>query len=443
MRTNAKYLAKQLVLAALVLVPLAGRAANADVAVKISTFNDAVLNGSRPDPHPGAISPTQTKRQVITLTNNGPSTALGVEIAEPTIATQFKQKPTVPPVNGVNPPFKGAYGISNVTGCVLKSFTCTGVYGETGSTETSQKCTKAGEPAIDPNDARSWPCKIASISDVPGTTASPKNVAKVNLDITWPGPIDDPETDNREDIPAACPTAETLAPTAVTVTTTGSTDTDTGNNTASGGGLPTVDPTDPTNSTTPPTASAVAFLTLKMAADRETADPGQQFNVFGEVKNLGPCVSEDVWVIDWDGVSDIRRTWVEGSTTGCQDAATNPTDTNVQVDWADTNGDGCELGDIAVGQTKQFGANYLAGSMQNDEMHRATTINAQAYSGLWPYYFQHPSNGALTLDPDETDNGKAVNVTSKQDASSCATGGMSGALGLLLAALPLIRRRRR
>ncbi len=418
MRTNAKLLAKQLVLAALVLAPLAARAADADVKVTISAMSDKALIG-RNDQNPGKITPTQTKRHVVTLTNLGPSTALGIEIAKPTIDTHFTQKPTVPPVNGVNPPFKGKYGLSNVTGCVLKSFTCTGIYGETGSTETSQKCTKAGELAIDPNDDRSWPCTIGSISDVAG-----KNVATVDLDITWPGTIDDPNTDAREDIPAACPDTITLTPTTVVVTTTGTTDPDATNNTASN----------------TPTSAPQAFLTLKLAADRGEASPGEQVNVTGSVENLGPCTAADVFVVDWDGTSDLKRKWVEGSTFGCTD---NPDWGPAQADWADTNGNGCWLQDIAVGQTKQFGASYIIGPLASDELQRSTTINAQSYSGFFPYYY--PANGAdagATLDPDETDNGKAVNIISKQSVSSCATGGIPGVLGLLLVAMPLIRRRR-
>lgn len=406
MRTNAKRLVKQVLLAALVLAPMGASAADADLLVELSGLTDRFLF-ARTDPNPGQITIGQTKQFFIDITNNGPSTAVGIEIQKPTLDSHIDH-------------------ISTVDGCVLKSFTCT-------ANDTSSKCktpiggVKVGESVIDPNDPRSWPCTIANLTDAPGPNPdAPTNFAEVTVDVSWPLP---------ETIPTQCPAGTiTLTPTSVTVTMASST------------AVPgaTVDPNTSNNTATnTPTAGAAAFLTIGLASSTASGGPGTQFTVEGTVKNLGPCDAVDVRARDADGSSDGKMTFVEGQTTGCNDIPATATAAAIAGPNVNPVTKGCRFGTMAPNTTKTFTAAYVVGDMLSDEMQRATTVSLNTYSTGFTYESTSASAPAgRTFDPDESDNVASVNVISKQSVSSCATAGIPGVLGLLLAAMPLVRRRR-
>ncbi|HET8540635.1 MAG TPA: hypothetical protein VFL83_12270 [Anaeromyxobacter sp.] len=420
MRNHARLLAKQLLLAALLVGPLAAAAQTADLSVTIAALTDAPVLGRR-EPNAGRITPTQTKQHAVTIANAGPSTATGIEIAKPTIDARFTTPPPMPP-DPLNPgstlEYQGPIGIVDVSGCVLKAFVC-------AANDPSDQCVDpaGGQSVVDPNDDRSWPCTIDAIPDF--------GEAEVTFDVHWPGTPDDPGTEDvREDIPTACMNTETFTATVVTVTTTGTTDPTTGNNTASN----------------TPLAGTQAFLKLGVTSDKGSGGPGTQFKVTGTIENLGPCTALDVVALDFDGASDTKMEYVEGTTAGCAgfpDDPTTPDDETILPENVNPLSDGCGVGDMAKGDVKTFSSDFRVGGMLDDELQRATIVNLNAYSFGFSYNIQGPiALNGRTFDPDETDNVKAIKVVSDQDVSSCSTGGVPGVLGLLLAAMPLLRRRR-
>jgi len=390
MNSIAKLLVRTLGLAGLLLAPLATRAqAVADLSVSLSSLSDAPILGRR-DPNLGQIVPSQVKQYSIELDNLGPSTAVDVDVAKPVIDSRLR--------------------IVNVAGCALKSFLCGAQPGETSPQCTSEA---GGERVIDPNDARSWPCLVPSVADFTAPT--------VDFDVEWPVPPDDPATEDvDESLPTTCPELITLTATSVSVTTTGTTDPDLANNTA----------------THTPVAGAVADLTINLVSDVYAGGEGTQFTVTATVTNNGPCAAADVFVLDWDGLSDQKMTWIDTSTTGCLDNAVEP------------GFDGCEVGDMPNGGTATVTASYIVGSIAADELQRATTVSWNTYSLLFPYAASASGSwDGRTFDPKESGvtshNVDAINVITSQDVSTCSTGGVPGLLGLLLVGFPLLRRRSR
>jgi MYXO-CTERM domain-containing protein len=251
----------------------------------------------------------------------------------------------------------------------------------------------------DPSTAAAWPCTIGDISDVVGS-------AEVTLDVQWVTTT----------TWTTCPTSEVFAPSVFVVESTG-----------------TIDPTfADTQTSDTPVAGAIADLKFSLTASTADAGPGTQFTVTALVRNAGPCAAPEVTVLDYSGVSDLKMTFV--SSTGCAEGTTtNP------ADWL--NFQTCTLGTLDPETTGTFVGTYIVGSMASDELQRGTPISLNAFSGIFAYA-DGPNDGAAR-DPVEGDNGGAITVKSSQSVSSCSSGGVPGALGLLALALPLWRRRRR
>lgn len=378
---------------ALIAAPLAAQAADADVGIAITRLRNESLGSGDSDLNKITIG--QTKTLTLTVSNVGPSTATGVKLAKPTLDAKLT--------------------ILDVRGCAL-----TPVNG-----------------VIDPTLDAAWPCLVAGSGSIQDGTS-----AVVSIDVQYTSdpakvaaiPADWPKT-----LPTVCPADDTvtgfdgfaLAPTVVSIT---STTTD-------------LNPDNDTATVTTPTAK-IADVTLSITIPATGAGSfqfGQDAVFTATVTNHGPCVANDVWINDIDGVSAFvppppyspantptAGTYVFVSSTGDADANTP----NCEAIW-----DGCEFGDLAVDASASQTLTYAPQPMpSNDLMQTAYPFGLNGWSGLLPYDFG--SNFGQTLDPKPDDNRETLKHIVSKDVSSCSTGGVPGALGLLLVGMAALRRRR-
>lgn len=382
---------------ALIAAPVAAQAADADVGIAITRLRNEALGGGDSDAN--KITVGQTKTLTLTLTNAGPSSATGVKLAKPTLDAKLT--------------------IVEVRGCALQAV--------------------AG--VIDPTLDGAWPCAVPTISDVAGA-----NTATVSIDVKYTDknsvlagiPADWPKH-----IPTTCPSTDTLTgtegfamdPVGVALVFTGTTDPNSANDTASR------------------TFATGSLADVGVTIDIPTFVIGQPSTISVTVTNKGPCLANDVWVNDIDGSSAFvpappntpvgtptLGTWVFVGSTG--DAGTfNDAGDFVITPDCEAIWDGCEFSDIPSGESRSQVLTYIPQPMpDNDLMQTAYPFGLNAYSGLLPYDFG--SNFGQTYDPILDDNKKVVKHIVKKDVGSCSTGGVPGALGLLLVGMAALRRRR-
>jgi uncharacterized repeat protein (TIGR01451 family)/MYXO-CTERM domain-containing protein len=377
-----KALAGGLILA-LVAAPAAVRAADADLTVTMTgPRNEALGSG---DPDTDAITIGQTKTYKVNVHNNGPSTARGVTLAMPTLDPKLT--------------------ITAVRGCSLAPV--------------------AG--VIDPTNSAAWPCRIADIQDLTST--------QVQFDVHYTSshtvvpaiPADYPKT-----LPTVCPATDAafaLTDTSVTVATSTTVDTNLADNTA----------------TSTPGVAAIADLTLAITIPAGSFQIGSHAVYTATVTNHGPCPANDVWISDFDGASAFIPP-PPYSPAGMSKAGTLKFESSSGDADANTPGcepiwDGCEFGNMAVGASMTQVAIYTPQAMPADLMQSAYPFNLDAWSGYYPY--DYGANAGQTKDPNVDDNVVTVKNLVSQSVSTCSTGGIPGALGLVfLALLPLARRRR-
>jgi MYXO-CTERM domain-containing protein/uncharacterized repeat protein (TIGR01451 family) len=366
---------------ALVVAPAAGRA-DSDLSLTVSgPRNESLGTG---DPDAGSITIGQTKTFTLTIANAGPSTAATVNVAKPVLDSKLK--------------------IVGWKGCALH---------ETDSTLHT----------IDPTLDAAWPCVISQIQD--GTST------KVLIDVTYEAgtlvPADYPKT-----MPSTCPADDT--------------------NTGSAGfGLidsefsvsaAAVDPDPANNAVVYPTAvSKIADLSISIT--RGAFAVGSNVTYTATVTNNGPCLSNDVWIADWDGASTFNPpppyTKEGTSPAGTLTFVSSSGDAGADCEpiW-----DNCEFGDMDVGVTMTQDIVYTVNAMpSSDLMQTGYTLNLSALSGDVTYDFGR--NFGQTLDPKSSNDRTSVQDIVSKDVSTCATGGVPGLLGLVLVGLlPLARRRR-
>jgi len=377
---------------ALIAAPVAAQAADADVGIVITRLRSSALGSGDSDANKITIG--QTKTLTLTLTNAGPSAATGVKLAKPTLDPKLT--------------------MVKVIGCALQPV--------------------AG--VIDPTLDLAWPCTVGTVSDVAGA-----NTAVVSIDVKYTDKTADVAAipaDYPKHLPTVCPSTDAafaMAPVAVSITST------------------TVDP-NPANDTATRTFATASIADVGITIAIPTFVIGQPSTITVTATNKGPCPANDVWVSDFDGSSafvpappntpvgtSTLGTWVFVSSSGDADAVDGtgaPLYTpNCEAIW-----DGCEFGPLASGASATQTLIYTPQPMpSNDLMQTAYPFGLNGYSGLLPYDFG--SNLGQTLDPILDDNKVVVKHIVSKDVSGCSTGGVPGALGLLLVGLATLTRRRR
>ena len=233
-----------------------------------------------------------------------------------------------------------------------------------------------------------FPCEVGTITD--GAVA--------NVDITLEQSLPDP-------LPATCDVTPVYDPVAVTVTTT-STDPVAANNAA----------------TITPVGVLWSFADLEVTftGAAHSADGVDQTYAV-TVTNHGPCVSSDVWLYSdaYGSAPFVSATW----DAICQNAGD------------DFEADGCQLGDLAVGQVVEF-----------DKVYHIPSMPSAANSLYHPLGVSlgGPVSALVTPDFSTGDNSAGLNTWVSQKGSGCSTAGAGGPTGLLaLGALGLLFRRRR
>jgi uncharacterized protein (TIGR03382 family) len=258
------------------------------------------------------------------------------------------------------------------------------------------------------NDGMLYPCTVADLKDG----------GSVDVVVTLSEPA-------LEVLPTVCnQTATYPAPFTVAVTTT-STDPVPANNTASLSlvGVPLVFADLEAKFTGPTTAAEGATVVYDVT-----------------VTNLGPCLSQDVWVL-----SDAYGSSPYVSTTAT--CLNNPPDGLTVED------DGCQLGDIAVGTPVTFTKTYTIPNMATDAINlyhpNGVTLSRKVLNTAVttpPLPARTMKTAALaTKDYDLDNNSAGLRTVVIQPASGCSSSGTGGSATLLMlgAALIMAFRRRR
>lgn len=238
--------------------------------------------------------------------------------------------------------------------------------------------------------------------------------AEVDIDVTLPIPD--------AGLPTTCPTGSGLDPFTVTV----------GNAQIPGGPAPTTDPT-PGNDTGSFTNTIGPFadLALTMTAP-STADIGGSFDVPVTIVNNGPCPAINVEVLDFDGLTSLTL------------SESDPTGDCTHFDGDNFSVPTCAFGTMASGEQHTLTRHFVVGDLPSGLLQTGDPVSLDVFSGGRPYLSTSAHNKtARTYDPDESNNAAATQTVVKKDQPNCSTGGMGGALSLLLLAVPFLRRRRR
>ncbi len=231
--------------------------------------------------------------------------------------------------------------------------------------------------------------------------AQPKLTATVTFDVELPMP--------EAGLPTTCPDGSGLSAVSITV----------GTDTASGG---TTDPVPANNTVTSPVPKIGTFtdLGITMTAPA-TASIGDTIDVTATIVNNGPCPATEVMADDEQAVTSLLLGFVsaEGD---CTEDPLNGT---------------CEWASLVVDETKTWTIHYKV-------LDLPPTVMQAGYPASLTV-FRNPDAAdpdPIDVNPDN-DVGSTQTVVKKSVGAGCNTGGMGGALGLLVLAVPFLRRRRR
>ncbi len=162
-----------------------------------------------------------------------------------------------------------------------------------------------------------------------------------------------------------------------------------------------------------------------------SAGIGDTIEVGATVTNAGPCDATEVSVNDW---------WwgATSQTLGFIEATGDCT--------ADTfGGDGCYWDVVEVGTPKVWTIQYEVLDLPEGLMQTGDPVYMDVVSNGAPYYGVAEAWAGRGIYPEldfSNDSAQSNTIVSKSQ-SGCSTGGFGGALGLLLVAVPFLRRRRK
>jgi MYXO-CTERM domain-containing protein len=197
-------------------------------------------------------------------------------------------------------------------------------------------------------------------------------------------------------------------------------------------GADTSDPTPANNVVTVPGLETSPFWDLAIALTAPaTANIGDQIEVGATVTNNGPCDATEVSVNDW---------WfgATSQTLGFVSAEGDCT--------ADTLfGDGCYWDVVEAGDTMAWTIQYEVLDLPKGLMQTGDPVYMDVVSDGAPYFGVADSRAAAGKYPelDRSNDSAQTKTIVKKSQSGCSTGDVGGALGLLLVAVPFLRRRRK
>jgi MYXO-CTERM domain-containing protein len=194
----------------------------------------------------------------------------------------------------------------------------------------------------------------------------------------------------------------------------------------------TSDPTPANNTVTVPGLETSPFWDLEIALTAPTsASIGDTIEVGATVTNHGPCDATEVSVNDW---------WF-GATSQTLGFISAEGDCD-----ADTfGGDGCFWDVVEAGTTKTWTIQYEVLDLPKGLMQTGDPVYMDVVSDGAPYFGVADSRAAAGKYPEldrSNDSFQTQTLVSKSQ-SGCSTGDFGGALGLLLVAVPFLRRRRK
>lgn len=250
-----------------------------------------------------------------------------------------------------------------------------------------------------------YPCTVANLMD--GASV----VLAITLSQAMP-----------EVLPTTCNHSATYtAPLTVSVTTT-STDPNLANNTAS------------------VTPVGVPLVFADIAVDftgPATAAPGQNAVYNVTVTNNGPCLSQDVWALSdaYGSAPFVSATWA---------CLNNP------PDGEDFESDGCQLGNVVVGEPVTFTKTYAIPALTGDQLAlyhpNGVTLGRKVpntATGAPPRATKLAALATTDLDLSNNSSDMQTNVTRSYPGCSSSGSGGSASLLMLGAALVMAFRRRR
>lgn len=231
-------------------------------------------------------------------------------------------------------------------------------------------------------------CTIAAI---PAVAAAPDNTATVTIDVDYPLP--DP-------YPATCQAGDTVGAFSVSVEATNDTT-----------------PATDTVATTP--LNALADVTVALTPPTRGISSGETVTISGVVTNNGPCVADAVTAEFSYPLALGFNSATEGTPAFCAAGTINDA-------FADF---GCDMGDLAVGESRTFDATFTLAQLPDDLLR-----------GNYPLAAAVAATDAFDALTD--DNASQADNRYDEDVSGCSTGGAATLAGLLsLLALRLGRRR--
>jgi len=264
------------------------------------------------------------------------------------------------------------------------------------------------------------PCTIddGTIYDEPDV-AHPVNQKTFSVTIEMPSQ----DADGNWIYPATCDADTVLAPVVVTIGADNA-DPVAANNTR----------TVPDPAATTPAEPAMTILPFWDLAISLTAPAGasvgQDIQVHAEVVNNGPCAATEVSVNDfWFGATS--------QTLGFVEAVGDCTSDTLM-------GDGCFWDQVNAHQTMSWDITYKVLALPAGLIHSGDPVYMDVVSDGAPYFGVADSRrGAGTYkDVNAANDAFQTQTIVSQSHSGCSTGDFGGALGLLLVAVPFLRRRR-
>lgn len=233
---------------------------------------------------------------------------------------------------------------------------------------------------------------VCTIATIPGA-AAPDNTATVTIDADYPLP--DP-------YPTTCQAGDTIGAFSVSV--------EAANDTT---------PATDTVATTP--INALADVVVALTPPTRGISSGQTVTINGVVTNNGPCVADAVTAEFAYPTALVFNSATEGTPAFCATATINDA---FGVDY------GCDMGNLAVGESRTFDATFTLAEMPSDLLR-----------GNFPLAVSVAATDAFDALPE--DNTSQADNRYDEDVSGCSTGGAATLVGGLLSLVALRLRRRR
>ena len=244
------------------------------------------------------------------------------------------------------------------------------------------------------------PCTVGNgevVDDVP--PATPTHNKTVTFDVQLPMPTDG--------LPTTCPDGSGLAAVSATV--------------GLASDSTTTDPSLTNNTVTSdvPTIGTFADLGIEMTAPA-TANIGDTITITATVTNNGPCPAPDVLADDEQFLTTLTLEFVSADG-ACSEDPLNGT---------------CDLGTLAPDASVSWNVHYKVLDFPPTLMQSGEPVSLTV--------FRNPDAAADPIDTNSSnDSAVTQTIVKKSVGSGCSTGGMGGALGLLVLAVPFLRRRRK